>query len=97
MFHSHLFRDAPSKSLGSINQISINFPFLMKTYLVKWPARCLILISCMIFFIGSWSIRACDYRPTDNKHMSMFDSTWLFIITLTTVGKELLKLFLRFD
>ncbi len=87
MFHSHLFRDAPLKSFGSLNQTSINFLFLMKTYLEQWPARCLILSCCTIFFIGSWSIRACEYQPTDTKHLSLFDSMWLFIITFTTVGK----------
>jgi hypothetical protein len=92
MFHSHLVRDAPSKSLVSFNQVSINFMFLIKTYLEQWPARCLILSCCTIFFIGSWSIRACDYKPIDPKHISLLDSMWLFVITFTTVGKCLQEL-----
>jgi len=86
MFHSHFIRDAPSRSLGSFNQISINFPFLMKTYLEQWPTRFLITTCCIMFFIGSWSIRACDYKPTVAEHTSMLNSMWLFIVTFTTVG-----------
>ena len=89
VFRSHLRRDAPSKSFGSFNQVSINFIFLMKTYLEQWPARCLILSCCTIFFIGSWSIRACGHISTDSEHRSLLDSMWLFIITFTTVGKYL--------
>jgi hypothetical protein len=89
MFHSYLVRDAPSKSLGSFNKVSINLMFLMKTYLEKWPARCLIISCCMMFFIGSWSMRACDYKPTVAEHISMFNSMWLFIVTFTTVGMYL--------
>ncbi len=85
-FHSHLVRDAQSRSLGSLNQVSINLTFLMKAYLEQWPARCLIIPCCIMFFIGSWSLRACDYKPTIDEHISMFNSMWLFIITFTTVG-----------
>lgn len=86
IFNSHLVRDARSKSFGSLNKVSINFTFLIKTYLEQWPIRCLIVFCSVIFFIGSWSIRACDYKPTIDKHISMLDSMWLFIITFTTVG-----------
>ena len=86
IFNSHLVRDARSKSFGSLNKVSINLTFLIKTYLEQWPIRCLIIFCCVIFFIGSWSIRACDYKPRIDKHISMFDSMWLFIITFTTVG-----------
>jgi hypothetical protein len=87
MFHSHLVLDAPSKSFGSLNKVAINFTFICKTYLEQWPTRCLIIFCFATFFIGSWSIRACDYKPTVAKHISMFDSMWLCIITFTTVGR----------
>ncbi|CAF4062622.1 unnamed protein product [Rotaria sordida] len=78
-------RDAPLKSFDSLNQVSINFTFLTKIYVEKWPIRCLSIICILIFFIGSWSIRACDYQHAA-KHISMVDSMWLFIVTYTTVG-----------
>jgi len=85
LFHSHLVRNASSQSLGCLNQVSMNFFFLMKTYLEQWPTRCLIIFCTMVFLIGSWSLRACNYNPTD-QHESFLDSMWLFIITFTTVG-----------
>ena len=85
MFHSHLVRDAFSQSLGSFNQVSINFHFLIKTYIQQWPTFCLSIFCILLFLISSWSLRACNYKSTI-EHISMLDSMWLFIVTFTTVG-----------
>jgi hypothetical protein len=85
VFHSPLVHNASSQSLGSLNQVSMNFSFLMKTYLVQWPTRCLITFCLGVFLIGSWSLRACNYQSTTN-HLPILDSMWLFIVTFTTVG-----------
>ena len=90
MFNSHLVRDAFSQSLGSLNQVSVNFYFLVKTYLQQWPARCLCVFCILLFLISSWSLRACNYKSTV-VHISMLDAMWLFIVTFTTVGKALRK------
>ena len=85
LFHSHLFRDASSQSLGSLNQVSLNYLFLIKTHLTQWPTRCLLIVCALLLIIGSWSLRACNCKsPTE--HLSMLDSLWLFIVTFTTVG-----------
>jgi hypothetical protein len=86
MFHSHLVHDASSQSLGYLNRVSINFSFLIKTYLEQWPIRSLFIFSLFLFFIGSWSLRACNYNSTSHEHLSILDSMWLFIVTFTTVG-----------
>ncbi len=86
MIHSPLFRNIPLRSVAYLNHVSVNSFFLIKTYLEKWPARCLLAFCTLAFLIGSWSLRACDYKTT-GEHMSMSDSMWLFIITATTVGK----------
>jgi hypothetical protein len=85
IYHSHLVHNASSQSLGYLNRVSINFIFLIKTYLEKWPTRSLLTFSIFIFLIGSWSLRACSYN-SKGQHLSMPDSMWLFIVTFTTVG-----------
>ncbi|UJR32826.1 hypothetical protein I4U23_020288 [Adineta vaga] len=85
IFHSHLVRDAVSQSLGSLNEVSVNFLFLIKTYLSLWPTRCLSLFCILLFLIGSWSLRVCSYQSTTD-YRTMLDSMWLFIVTFTTVG-----------
>ena len=85
IFHSLLIRKASSQSLGSLNQVSMNFFFVIKTYLEQWPTRCLIVFCGIVFLIGSWSLRACNYRLA-TAHVPMLDSMWLFIVTFTTVG-----------
>lgn len=84
-FHSRLVRDTASQSLGYLNKISINFSFIIKAYFQELPIRCLVIFCTAIFFIGSWSLRACDFTSS-NEHISMFAAMWLFIVTFTTVG-----------
>lgn len=85
MFNSHLVRDSFSHSIGSLNQVSINFHFLLKTYIKQWPARCLLIFCILLFLISSWSLRACNYKHM-TEHISMSDAMWLFVVTFTTVG-----------
>ncbi|CAF0995977.1 unnamed protein product [Adineta steineri] len=89
-FHSHLVADVSLQALGYFNQVSFDFLFLTKTYLTRWPTRSLLVFCTFIFFMGSWSLRACDYR-FGYEHVSMLDSMWLFIMTFTTVGYGDLK------
>ena len=53
IFHSKLVRDASLRSLGYLNQISIDFSFLSKTYIEQWPTRCLLAFCTLIFFTGT--------------------------------------------
>jgi len=85
MLHSHLARNVSLRSMSYLNQVSIDFFFLIKTYLQIWPTRFLLIILTIVFLIGSWGLRACSYKATD--HLSMLDAMWLFIITFTTVGE----------
>ena len=87
MLHSHLVRDASSQSLGYLNRVSFNFPFIIKSYVKQRPAICLTTFCITTFFIASWSLRACDYN-VKTGHMAMLDATWLFIISFTTIGNE---------
>lgn len=85
MLHSHLMHDASSQSVGYLNKISINFFFLVKTYLDQTPIRFLVAFCLLLFMVGSWCLRACNYLP-NNEHISLPDSMWLFIVTFATVG-----------
>ncbi|UJR32602.1 hypothetical protein I4U23_020062 [Adineta vaga] len=85
MFHSHLIQHFSSQSLGALNRVSLDVLFLAKIYLTQWPIRCLLGFCTILFFIGSWSLRACNYNSSF-EHLSLFDAMWLFIVTFTTVG-----------
>ncbi|CAF1371074.1 unnamed protein product [Rotaria sordida] len=85
MFHSHVFHDISSRSVGYLNKISIDYVFLIKAYLQQYPVSCLTTVCIIVFFIGSWCTRACDYTPT-NEHVSMPQAMWFFIVTFTTIG-----------
>ncbi|CAF4047304.1 unnamed protein product [Rotaria sp. Silwood2] len=85
IYVSPLFLDASYRSIGYLNKVSIDYFFLIKTYLQKDPIRYFILFCISILLIGSWCLRACSYLPT-HEHISMLNSMWLFVITFTTVG-----------
>ncbi len=96
MLHSHLVRDASSQSLGYLNRVSFNFPFVIKSYIQHRPALCLTTFCITVFFIASWSLRACDFN-VKTGHMAILDATWLFIISFTTIGNKLFFFFLLYS
>ncbi|CAF5013672.1 unnamed protein product, partial [Rotaria socialis] len=74
MLRSHLVRDASSQSLGYLNRVSFNFPFIIKSYMQRRPTIILTSFCITIFFIATWTLRACDYNVSTG-HMSMLDAT----------------------
>lgn len=88
-YRSNLVHNTFSQSLGYLNQVRVNFVFLLKTYLERWPTRCLAVISISFFLICSWCLHACKFDSTNNRRISMFDAMWLFIVTFTTIGKTI--------
>lgn len=84
MYHSDLVRNSSMRSFGYMNKVSINFYFLMKTYLDTWATRSLLVLCAVWLVIGSWSLRACDYNA--NQHISVLDAIWLFVCTLAAIG-----------
>jgi len=85
LYHSNLVRNVGSQSLGYLNQVSISFSFLLKTYLAEWPIICLIIFCVTILLIGSWSLRVCDYDVI-SKRLSMTTAVWFFVQIFTTLG-----------
>ncbi|CAF1251129.1 unnamed protein product [Adineta steineri] len=86
VYHSQLVRNAASRSFGYLNQVKINFSFLTRIYLQQWPTRCLLVICIMSFLIGSWALRACNFKPSTDDHFPMSDAMWLFTVTFTSLG-----------
>ncbi|CAF1147478.1 unnamed protein product [Rotaria sordida] len=84
-FHSRFLRDSSSRSLGYLNKVPINFFFIIKAYLEQSPALCLVIFFMLMFCIGSWSLRACNYTTT-NQHLPIANAMWMFMTLFTTVG-----------
>ena len=85
MFYSYLYQNGASQCLGSLNRVPINIFFLLKTSLEQHPIRSLFIFFILVFSIGSWSLRVCNYRSLTD-HLTLTDSMWLFLVTFTTVG-----------
>ncbi|CAF1149120.1 unnamed protein product [Adineta ricciae] len=83
--HSKMIRNPPLRLVGYLNHVTIDPFFLIKSYLLHRPMKCFLTIVTLVFLIGSWSLRACNYTST-REHVSMSDSMWLFVVTFTTIG-----------
>ncbi|CAF3988575.1 unnamed protein product [Rotaria sordida] len=57
----------------------------LPTYLEQSPALCLVIFFMLMFCIGSWSLRACNYTTT-NQHLPIANAMWMFMTLFTTVG-----------
>lgn len=85
MYRSHLVKSISSQSFGVLNEISINIMFLLRTYVDRWPVRCVGTFCILFFFMGSWLLHACSY-DTNGTQLVLLDAMWLFIVTFATVG-----------
>lgn len=86
MFHATINRNSASQSVGYLNRVSIGVSFVIKHYLELRPTSSLFMLATVVFMIGSWCFRACDYQP-GTDHISFFDAMWFFVVTFKTVGK----------
>jgi hypothetical protein len=87
LYHSRLIHNVGSRSVGYINQVSITFSFLIKTYLTEWPIICLLVFCMTILLIGSWALRVCDYDygPSISR-VPYAAAIWFFVQIFTTLG-----------
>lgn len=60
--------------------------FVIKHYVELRPTISLFTFVVVVFLIGSWCFRACDYQP-GTVQISFFDAMWFFVVTFKTVGK----------
>lgn len=85
VFHSRLFENSSSRSLGYLNKIELNFKFLFKTYMHSAPWLVLLFMLTILFTASGWIMMACEY-PANTKKFDYLNSLWLIAITFLTVG-----------
>jgi hypothetical protein len=86
LLNSKLVSDASSQSLGFLNKVNFNFRFFFKTIMNQYPEKVLALLIILLFFITSWSMRACENSGTQISKLDLLNSMWLIAITFLTIG-----------
>jgi hypothetical protein len=72
--------------LSKLNHVDLNTRFAIKLYMDQYPF--LILLMCMgiLLMLTSYASRICDRPAQGTLQIYMWDSIWMQIITIATVG-----------
>ncbi|XP_068098104.1 intermediate conductance calcium-activated potassium channel protein 4 [Hyperolius riggenbachi] len=85
LLFSKVLVDASYRSIGSLNKIKFQYPFVMKILMNTCPGQVLLILTISLWIISSWVLSVCereDFPDTGN----MTESLWLIPITFLTIG-----------
>ncbi|KAI6213564.1 hypothetical protein M3Y94_00164700 [Aphelenchoides besseyi] len=96
VLHSALMQSAGTRTIASLNQIPVNFPFVLKSMLGERPLTLVIVVSVTYWASATWLITQCErfaterdpYLPTTNF---LFDYAWFEAVTFFAIGYGDLK------
>ncbi|VDL97604.1 unnamed protein product [Schistocephalus solidus] len=60
VLHSKLFTDTGSRSIGAMNKVSIDTPFIFKTFMTISPGTILVGFILGFWLVLSWTLRVCE-------------------------------------
>ncbi|GAB1610195.1 small conductance calcium-activated potassium channel protein 2-like, partial [Argonauta hians] len=86
VIHSKLYSDTSTQSLGALNKVKINSPFIFKALMSTKPGTTLIAIMVIMFFVDSWAMKTCEFYYASENENNFSNSMWLIAITFLTVG-----------
>eukprot|EP00003_Mantamonas_plastica_P011760 TRINITY_DN2162_c0_g1_i1.p1 TRINITY_DN2162_c0_g1~~TRINITY_DN2162_c0_g1_i1.p1 ORF type:complete len:498 (-),score=140.14 TRINITY_DN2162_c0_g1_i1:3-1496(-) len=84
LFHSRYY-NKNNLFVKVISNLRVNSIFVIKTILYFHPFRALIFCWLLVVFSTGYFIRLCE-RPINPEHSWYWNSLWLTVITMTTVG-----------
>ncbi|KAF8384351.1 kcnl-4 [Pristionchus pacificus] len=92
VMHSALYQDCATRTIASLNQVSVDFRFVMKSALYAKPLTVLTVTSVIFWLIIAWCLTQCErYAWYDaNPHIPgiqhFLDFLWFTIITFFSIG-----------
>lgn len=85
LLHSKVLVDASYRSIGSLNKIKFQYPFLMKILMNTCPGRVLLTLTISLWVVSSWILSVCE-RGDSPGNGNLTDTMWLIPITFLTIG-----------
>uniref|UniRef100_A0A8C5WF49 Potassium calcium-activated channel subfamily N member 4 n=1 Tax=Leptobrachium leishanense TaxID=445787 RepID=A0A8C5WF49_9ANUR len=85
LLHSRVLVDASYRSIGSLNKIKFQYPFVMKILMNTCPGRVLLIFTGSLWIISSWVLSVCE-RENINGTGAITNAMWLTPITFLTIG-----------
>ncbi|GMR59059.1 hypothetical protein PMAYCL1PPCAC_29254, partial [Pristionchus mayeri] len=92
VMHSSLYQDCATRTIASLNQVSVDFRFVMKSSLYAKPLTVLTVTSVIFWLIIAWCLTQCeryawlDVHPEIPGMQHFLDYLWFTIITFFSIG-----------
>ncbi|KAJ7304079.1 hypothetical protein JRQ81_011602, partial [Phrynocephalus forsythii] len=85
LLRSSVLGDASYRSIGSLNKIHFQYPFVLRVMVNSQPGRVLLIFTMGLWLIAFWVLSVCE-----RQHMKETDylggTFWLIPITFLTIG-----------
>jgi hypothetical protein len=72
--------------LSKLNNVDLNTRFAIKLYMDQFPFSILLMCMGILLMLTSYASRICDRPAQGTLQVYMWDSIWMQIITIATVG-----------
>uniref|UniRef100_A0A914WW78 Calmodulin-binding domain-containing protein n=1 Tax=Plectus sambesii TaxID=2011161 RepID=A0A914WW78_9BILA len=88
VLHSAQFQDAATRTIAVLNQITVDFPFVVKTQLFDRPLAMICAFTGSFWFCMAWMLAQCErYTDTDTPGLRHFlNFIWFEIVTFFSIG-----------
>ncbi|XP_033014102.1 intermediate conductance calcium-activated potassium channel protein 4 [Lacerta agilis] len=84
LLQSSVLGDASYRSIGSLNKIHFQYPFVLRVMVNSQPGRVLLIFTMGLWFIAFWVLSVCEREHMDNDYL--YSTFWLIPITFLTIG-----------
>ncbi|KAH0631416.1 hypothetical protein JD844_005736 [Phrynosoma platyrhinos] len=85
LLRSSVLGDASYRSIGSLNKIHFQYPFVLRVMVNSQPGRVLLIFTIGLWLIAFWVLSVCERQHMDeNEYLG--GTFWLIPITFLTIG-----------
>ncbi|KAH1179721.1 hypothetical protein KIL84_005771 [Mauremys mutica] len=83
LLQSRVLGDASYRTIGSLNQIRFQYPFVLRLLVNRQPGRVLLVLTLGLWLTASWVLAVCE-RENGAGHLE--GTLWVIPITFLTIG-----------
>ncbi|XP_020663145.2 intermediate conductance calcium-activated potassium channel protein 4 isoform X2 [Pogona vitticeps] len=85
LLRSSVLGDASYRSIGSLNKIHFQYPFVLRVMVNSQPGRVLLIFTMGLWFIAFWVLSVCERQHMEGSDY-LGSTFWLIPITFLTIG-----------
>ncbi|XP_015263349.1 PREDICTED: intermediate conductance calcium-activated potassium channel protein 4 [Gekko japonicus] len=85
LLRSSVLGDASYRSIGSLNKIHFQYPFVLRVMVNSQPGRVLLTFIVGLWIIAFWVLSVCERQDMDDEDY-LGKTVWLIPITFLTIG-----------